>query len=181
MINMTAVLKLAKSSPLCQHFLETRKNAKQRSTMSWLATCDTDTLYLINQTITKLADDRKSEEVPIENTGADIFDEDDTQQIDFDLNISSDETEEMLDGATEVMCMTAILLFWERNVEELEEDMVISASDALSTMAIIEALRRAGLVRISGSGRFFDPDNAANPIKGAKTKAKALLKKKSAK
>ena len=188
MIILSAVRKMTETSPLCQHFLETRKNAEQRSAMAWLATCDLDTLHLINQTITKLANECASENTSTENISPDIFDETEPVQSNFDLNISSENddeieetTTESIDEATEVMCLTSLLLFWERHIVELEEEMVVDASDELAAMSIIETLRREGLVTISGSGKFFDPNNMANPVKDAKKKAKAVLKKKSAK
>jgi len=184
MIPLTQILKMSENSSLCTHFLETRKKAKHRTTMSWLSTCDIDTLYLINQTITKLASESTSENISVENVGTDIFDEAESFQSRFTLDLSSedsnDETDSM-DEPTEVMCLTALLLFWERHTDELEEEMVIGASEELAIMSMIETLRREGLVTISGSGKFFDPDNMANPIKNAKKTAKKILKKTSAK
>ncbi len=192
MITLTQILKMSKNSPLCTHFLETRKNAKMRSAMSWLAMCDLDTLHLINQTITKMASEQTTEVVPIVNVGDDIFDDEESFQSRFTLDLSSSEFDgededelngesSRMDDATEVMCLTALLLFWESNTDELEDEMVMDANDELAIMAIVETLQREGLVTISGSGRFFDPNNKATPVKNATQKAKKILKKKSAK
>ena len=183
MIDLAAVTKMAANSPLCSYFIETRKTAKQRTAMSWLATCEQDTLYLINQTVMKLADE-VSANTPIENDGVDIFDEVESFQARFSLDISSEESEETvgdIDDSTEVMCLTAFLLFWERNTKEVPEEMVMDAVEELAVMAMVETIRRQGLVTISGSGKFFDPENMSNPIKNAKKTAKKILKKTSAK
>jgi hypothetical protein len=163
-ISLGDILRKAEGMPLCAHFLSTRTMAKYRTVMSWLATCDIDTLQMINQSFAKVIN--PPPETPQINTGHDIFDKEEihTDRIDMLGNVSEDDAVEV-DDVTDLFLLTSLLLFWEKNSNVIESDKVDSAIVELAEYAAVEILRRNNFITFEGSGMFFASDNKTKPVK----------------
>ena len=132
--------------PLASYFLETRKNAKRRSALSWLEYCDDDTVALIHSYSKKLKEsqDEKGEfsEAP-ENTSKDIFDD---QPI---------ETINTVDYNEDLYSLVALILAWENNLPYVDSNILSEATTILSMYVSIENLRRKGIVTPKGCGTLL--------------------------
>ena len=173
-----------KSLPLCSYFLETRKNAKKKSVMSWLETCDDDTLKMINQYFDKTI---KSEDTiqnlsqPESNNTKDIFDdepEDETYHDSFE-ELEDEDDDMPVTDETDLVFLTILVYAWETNSKRVDEDKI---DDAISQLVIYTStiiLMRLGLLEYNGKGgRFFDDSAQFIATKDGKKRAKELAKKK---
>lgn len=146
---------------LAGYFLETRKKAIHRTAMSWLETCDKDTLLLICQYANKI-NMEQSEETLMENKSQDLFDnpppeeDDDDEEKEFQEKKSTEIISEMED----LNAITALILAWEHDTGGHEShfvpcDVLDESVVALTVYATMELMRREGLVKPKGSGKLM--------------------------
>jgi hypothetical protein len=157
--------------PLSSYFLETRKNAKKRSVLSWLESCDDDTIALIHSYSKRLKEfqDEKGtfSEAP-ENTSKDIFDDQPTEVID------------VIDDNEDLYSLVALILAWENNFPYVDSNIISESTTILSMYVSIEKLRRKGIVNSKGCGTLLSNNTdyvlTSNCKKMSKKELKEVLK-----
>jgi len=130
--------------PLSSYFLETRKNAKKRSAMSWLEYCDEDTVSLICSYCKKIIQSKYEENAEAEeNTSNDIFDE----------RITNDKI--LIDEEDDLYSLVILILAWENNYLYVDSNILQDSACILSMYAAIDTLRRNGVVKSKGCGTLL--------------------------
>jgi hypothetical protein len=148
-IDMREVMDKADGLPLSEFFLETRHNAKRRSAMSWLETCDIDTIDMIRSYGKKVREkdfDETKESVATENNSKDVFDSQFETEDDSDKIVSDEE---------DFYSLTLLMLAWENDAVYINSSTVPEAAFNLGMYSAIEVLRRNGIVEVKGNGTLL--------------------------
>ena len=147
LINIEDVLNKSEDCPLAEFFLETRKQAKKRSVMSWLATCDDDTIALVCQYGRKIREEITMErEDADDNRGDDVFDNRDDFENEKHYIPSNEE---------DFYSLVLLVLAWENNLDYVNRKCVPEASFILNLYANVERLIRKGIVESHGCGTLL--------------------------
>lgn len=167
---------------LCSYFLETRKRAKLRSAMSWLESCDDDTIKMIRQYSEKIT---KGEETIVKNNDDDVFDTNpqmaQTQEGKFRDKFENDlddenEDEIKVDDNCDYYALVCLLLAWEHDSRKVPMDIIDEAFFALALYANMEEMRRDGLVKVKGSGTLLSQNTKFALTSAGKKFGKSLMK-----
>lgn len=143
-IDVKQIMEKAENLPLSGYFLETRKNCKKRSAVSWLETCDPDTVDLITSYGKKVREkELGSAEEAIENNGKDIF----------DLQLESDDA--MVSDEEDFYTLVLLILSWENNAAYIDNNSISEAAISLGIYSAIDVLKRNGIVKTKGSGTLL--------------------------
>ena len=143
-IDVKQIIEKAENLPLSGYFLETRKNCKKRSAVSWLETCDPDTVDLITSYGKKVREEELgSAEEAIENNGKDIF----------DLQLEGDDA--MVSDEEDFYTLVLLILSWENNIEYIDNNSISEAAISLGVYSAIDVLKRNGIVKTKGSGTLL--------------------------
>lgn len=147
LIDVSQITERIEDLPLSEYFIETRKNAKRRSAVSWLESCDSDTVSLICSYAKKVREKESGDtkdSVAIENKTADIFD----LQLEENSNLTVTDEEDFYS-------LVLLILAWENNTIYINENNVGEAAFTLGMYAAIDVLKRNGIVKAKGSGTLL--------------------------
>jgi hypothetical protein len=112
--------------------------------VSWLETCDPDTVALITSYGKKVREkELGSAEEAIENNGKDIF----------DLQLEGDDA--MVSDEEDFYTLVLLILSWENNIEYIDNNSISEAAISLGIYSAIDALKRNGIVKTKGSGTLL--------------------------
>jgi len=141
-IDIREVVAKAEELPLSGYFLETRKNAKKRSAMSWLESCDSDTVSMICSYGKKARENLQqiNESMATENRGNDVFDH---------------EIEEAFDEDEDYYTLVLLIFAWENNRTIIGNINIEEAAYRLGMYAAIDVLKRNGIVESRGNGKLL--------------------------
>jgi hypothetical protein len=156
---------------LARYFIETRKNADRKSTLSWLSVIDLDTLQLISQYGEII---RNNEECGQKNMTEDIFDQPMLEIVDEDGFLEINRAKNKVAGEKEELtALIIILLAWEHNQRAVPVEVIEEATYRLVLYSSIEILRREGYLQVAGNGTLL----SENVKFKATTKGRKLGKK----
>jgi len=146
LIDVGYIIEKVENLPLSEYFLETRKNAKRRSAVSWLESCDPDTVSLICSYAKKVREKESDtkDSVAAENKNSDIFD---LQHEESKGSLITDEED--------FYSLVLLILAWENDAMFINENNVAEASFTLGIYAAIDVLKRNGIVKAKGSGTLL--------------------------
>ena len=148
-IDLDEIIEKAKNYPLSGFFLETRKRAKKRSAMSWLESCDTDTVKMICSygKNAKINIKQSNEEKAEENKGYDVFDPVTEAEIESSKTIVSNDED--------YYTLVVLILAWEGSMDTINHEEIAEASYRLRTYAAIDILKRNEIVESKGNGKLL--------------------------
>lgn len=167
-IEAEAIIKDVEDYPLCSFFMETRKKAPERSTLSWLSICDRDTVNMIVEISDKLREDDPEIKKAEDNTNEDVFE---------NPKLAEEEPEEEVTDASDFCGLSVLLYCWENNVLKMPIEELEDIHNCLSFYANAEALKRDKLLTIKGSGLLLDEATKCTFTKKGERFSKKLLKK----
>ena len=148
-IDVREVIDKAEGLPLSEFFLETRRNAKRRSAMSWLEICDADTVDLIRSY------GKKVREKDFEETKNSVATENNTKDI-FDSRFETEEDKErIISDEEDFYSLTLLILAWENDAVYINSSSVAESAFNLGMYSAIEVLRRSGIVEAKGNGTLM--------------------------
>lgn len=171
-INAEFVIKEAHNYPLCEFFLETRKNVKTKSALAWLGICDNDTVSMIVEISDKMKGSNEITEAQSNEKAEDIFDSIDEEKEKEEIDKDSEITDES------DFCGLAILLYcWENTILTFPAMLMEELEFQLSVYANAEQMRREGLVKIKGNGLMRNVSTKYSFTKKGESSAMAILSK----
>jgi hypothetical protein len=167
-IEADSIIKDIEDYPLCSFFMEIRKNAPEKSTLSWLSICDRDTVNMIIEISDELRKDEPETKKAEDNKSEDVFE---------NPKLAEEETPTEVTDASDFCGLAVLLYCWENSVLRIPITELEDIYNCLSFYANAEALRRDKLLTIKGSGLLLDDATKCVFTKKGEKFSKKLLKK----
>lgn len=151
-IDARQIFKQSDDYPLCSFFLETRRNAPKKSTLSWLSTCDTDTINMMIEISEKIKKINEQEDNPI------ALDNDKKEDIFDRQNEKPEDLEEEVTDESDFCGLCVLLYSWENDCLEVPMKVIEDLQIQLSVYVNAESMRREKMVKIKGNGLLCKSD-----------------------